>query len=106
MATIQQRLELLDQMHNKERSLMEAKAHDYSGAEDCNKNIKACEAIGISSAEQGVLIRILDKLSRISNLIKPGFTASVSESIDDAIMDSRNYLAILQHVILDKRKET
>lgn len=106
MATIKDRLALLDQMHSKERAIMEAKANDYSGTEDCNRNIKACEAIGISTAEQGILIRIMDKLSRISNLIKPGFKASVNESIDDAIADSRNYLAILQHVITDKRKGT
>lgn len=103
MATIQERIKLLDSMHAKERAIMDAKANDYSGTVDCNRNIKACEAIGIATAEEGILIRILDKISRISNLVRPGFTARVNESVDDAISDARNYLAILQHILKDKR---
>lgn len=81
---------------------MEAKAHDYSGDADCNRNIKACEVVGIATAKQGVLIRLLDKLSRISNLLKAEARVK-DESIDDTIGDARNYLAILQHLIMDER---
>lgn len=86
---------------------MGAKAHDYSGDEDCNRNIKACEAIGIATAEEGTMIRILDKMSRLSNLLKKGFISQVTEeSIDDTISDARNYLAILQHLVVERRAKT
>lgn len=81
---------------------MERKASDYSGLQDVNRNIKACEMVGICTAEQGVMIRLFDKFQRLSNLIKPGVNAKVKdESVEDTIHDARNYLAIL----LDLRKE-
>ena len=104
MATIKERIELLDVMHQREKAIMEAKAHDYSGDVDCNRNIKACESVGLCSAEKGVILRLLDKLSRLTTLIEPGVKAKVmDESIDDTISDSRNYLAILQHLIVERR---
>ena len=107
MATIKERIDLLDTMHGRERDIMLRKAHDYSGDIDCNHNIRACETVGIATAETGVLIRILDKMSRIANLIKPNHTAAVvDESVDDTIADARNYLAILQHLLVEKREKT
>jgi len=108
MASIKERIELLDRIHAYERGLMEAKAHDYSGDEDCNKNIKACETMGVTDAETGLLIRMLDKLQRLISLNKA--TAMVKdESKRDTLHDLRNYAAIYIHLMEEderSRKET
>lgn len=84
---------------------MEAKAIDYSGAEDCNKNIRASEAMGVCDAKRALLVRILDKISRMANLLGREKEARVAESIDDTIGDCRNYLAIMQHLIEEERED-
>ena len=80
---------------------MEAKAHDYSGTEDCNKNIKACEMVGICTAEQGVMIRLFDKFQRMTNLLAREAKVK-DESLADTIHDARNYLAILADLLEEK----
>ncbi len=98
MATIAERLEFLKKLNDKELSIMAAKANDYSGNTDCNRNILACERLGLCSADTALLVRILDKLSRLGTLLS-GVSQKVSdESIDDTISDARNYLGILAHI--------
>lgn len=75
--------------------ILEKKNQDYSGDEDPFKNFKLCEAAGIVSVEEGILVRMFDKMGRISNLIKQMQTQKVNESIEDTLMDLINYAAIL-----------
>ena len=102
MTTIAQRLTLLDRLHEIERGIMERKAHDYSGDADCNRNIKACELLGIAPATQGVLIRLLDKFQRITTLLSSEAKVK-DESIQDTIIDARNYLCILFDLLEEKK---
>lgn len=103
MTSIQDRIDLLDRMHSHERDIMLAKASDYSGKGDCNKNIKACEVLGLCSAEVGVLIRLGDKMQRLHSLVgHEGTPKVVNENIMDTIMDARNYLCILAHLLQEK----
>lgn len=95
MRKIEQRLQVIEELGKEELKIMAKKANDYSGTGDCNRNIRACDALGICSAEQGVLIRLQDKLSRLITLIINGVESQVDESIRDTIMDARNYLGIL-----------
>jgi len=87
------REELLE-MHNylcrEARDLMEQKNHDYGGAQEVFGNLQACEDLGICSTEQGILIRMVDKLSRLINFEKQG-KFSVDESVDDNVQDLINY---------------
>lgn len=101
MATIKERIDFMTGLHLTEMDIMARKAHDYSGDQDCNKNIRACEMVGICTAEQGIMIRLFDKFQRLTNLIN-GETAKVKESRLDTIMDARNYLGILAHVMKEK----
>ncbi len=105
MATIESRLALVEELHTKEMAIMSAKAADYSGGKDCNKNIMACERMGLCNAETGILIRMLDKMQRISNLINTEAKVK-DESVLDTLIDLRNYAAILYHVIQDKKNGT
>lgn len=80
---------------------MERKSHDYSGEDDCNRNIKACEVMGICSAETGLLVRMLDKLQRLATLSKTEAKVK-DESKEDTLGDLRNYAAIYIHIMRDK----
>lgn len=74
--------------------LLQKKNSDYSGQDDPFKNFRLCEAMGLVSVERGLLVRMLDKMGRISTLIKNN-SPQVQESIEDTLIDLINYSAIL-----------
>ena len=51
------------------RNLMELKNKDYAGngGKEPFANFTRCEAMGVCTTEQGFLVRIVDKLSRMSS---------------------------------------
>jgi hypothetical protein len=71
---------------------------DYCGtAEESDPfhNFKQAPGVAKITVEQGILVRLTDKLSRIGTLL--GQPAQVAdESIDDSIKDAINYLAIMR----------
>lgn len=75
--------------------IMERKNHDYS-KQGCFDNFKVAEAVGICTAAEGILVRMCDKLSRLSTTGKLG--AKVNESVKDTVLDLVNY-AILYYAI-------
>ncbi len=96
---------LLGMLSGKARRLLYQKAHDYSGNQDKLKNLKLVEAAGICTAEQGVLVRMLDKLSRAAQLDRPGNEAEVKdESLRDTMVDLINY-ACLHEALREERME-
>ena len=56
------------------RDLMELKNRDYAGNGGLEPfaNFTRCEAMGVCTTEQGFLVRIVDKLSRMSSFIESG----------------------------------
>jgi hypothetical protein len=81
------------------------KTHDYTkGAGDDNPfaNLRACEAYGIPG-EQGVFVRMLDKMSRISSFLKKGELQVSDESITDTLEDLANYAALLAGMLAENR---
>ena len=76
------------------RLLVEKKNQDYAGDNDPFMNFKNSECIGVD-VQRGILVRMMDKVTRISNLLEKE-AAVVDESIDDTIMDLCNYAAILK----------
>lgn len=67
---------------------------DYAGEDDPFKNFKSAEVVGVP-LERAILVRVLDKLSRVSNLLDKE-AAVADESIEDTLIDMINYLAILK----------
>lgn len=82
--------------------IMKRKNHDYAGDSDPFQNFRAAEALGIS-AEQGILVRMSDKMARIANLLKmkdceqedARGSLVTEESIEDTLIDLMNYSNIL-----------
>lgn len=77
------------------RMLMEKKNHDYSKDDDPFSNFRMCETRGICSAEEGIITRLDDKLSRMTQLIQKGAAKVTTESERDTILDIINYAVLL-----------
>ena len=70
------------------------KNDDYAANEDPWRNFRFSEIAGID-VPHAILVRMLDKIARISNLINKD--ASVKdESVEDTLVDLINYAAILK----------
>jgi hypothetical protein len=76
--------------------LMKKKNHDYAGnsGETPFANFERCEAMGICSTEAGFLVRLTDKLSRLSTFSSAGKLTVDNESYEDAIIDIINYCVL------------
>lgn len=75
---------------------LEKKNADYAGNEDPFKNFRNSIVVGVDP-RKAILVRVMDKISRVSNLIDKGIeTGEVKdESIYDTQQDIIGYMAIL-----------
>jgi hypothetical protein len=69
------------------------KGKDYASMENPYANFEACTLIDIS-VEKGILVRMLDKLKRTSNLLDHEAYVT-DETLEDTLRDLINYSAIL-----------
>jgi hypothetical protein len=69
------------------------KNQDYAGNGDPFANFRACEAIGVSTP-RGMLVRMQDKIQRISNLIERP-PAVANEPLEETCMDLGMYAFIM-----------
>ena len=85
--------------------LMRSKNQDYAPDSNGMGNLGECEELGLCDSEDGVLIRITDKWSRVRNLMpNRGATVSVSdESFEGTIRDLAVYCLIYRTI--RKKKE-
>ena len=104
MITIDQLIEIKQRLFDKSQALSKSKGHDYSGqAGDTFKNIRVAETFGMKS-EKGVLIRLMDKVMRISNYLDQDAFAVKDESLEDTIIDAINYLTYI-YALHEERKD-
>jgi hypothetical protein len=96
-------LNRLQELYNSNVEISRRKNADYAGSSDPFKNFRACENLGITSAEKGILVRMTDKLQRISNLLETDAQVK-DESIIDTLQDLANYSMILAVYIESKKK--
>lgn len=96
--------------HHKEfckemEALTKAKNHDYTGnSRNPFANFKICEDTGITTVEQGFLVRMSDKMSRLTSFAKQGTFLVENESAQDTLIDLANYCILLSGYM--KSKET
>ena len=99
------------QMSEARIDLCAKKNHDYADPTASQndpfcvfKNFMAVERLGICSAETGILVRISDKFTRLSNLVNPGHTRAVmDESLLDTVQDLQNYADLLAAIVTLKK---
>ncbi len=84
--------------------LMCKKNADYANDVDSFANFKRSELVKVP-VERGVLVRIMDKVSRISNLIDAPPEVK-DESIEQTLLDTMNYFNILLTYIQQKKELT
>lgn len=76
----------------------------YATGENPFANFLNAQIVGIDP-KQGILVRTIDKISRIGRLLEDPNNNQVKESIHDTIIDAINYLAILDALIVAEEKE-
>lgn len=85
--------------------IMEKKNSDYADPTfDAFANFRFA-ALAKVSPERAILVRICDKLARISNLIDKKTILVTDETIEDTIIDASNYLAILGAMLVKDKKK-
>ncbi len=92
--TTQQFIENIRQTYAKGITIIEKKNADYANSTNPFRNFESASIVGIG-IERAILLRVLDKLSRASNLLDKAPTV-VDESLEDTLLDAINYLAILK----------
>lgn len=81
------------------------KNNDYAGekATDPYKNIKGSLFVGVTP-DRAILVRMLDKMSRVSNLLSQEAKVT-DESIGDTLKDIINYSAILLSYLKNEKNK-
>lgn len=86
-------LNLLEDNFRRGMEIIEKKNHDYATDTDPWKNFKFAELVGIG-VDRAILVRVSDKLARISNLLDKEAKVA-DEKVEDTVLDAINYLNIL-----------
>jgi hypothetical protein len=88
----------------KKLALTKAKNDDYSAGLDPFANFTRVEALGICSTEQGFLVRMTDKMSRIASFLERGELSVKEESVDDTLMDLSIYADLMAAFLESKKR--
>lgn len=83
-----------------------AKNADYTGINDNPfANFTQVENAGVCSTEQGFLVRMSDKFSRITSFVQKGVLEVKDESVLDTLHDLSNYACLMAAYIKSKKDE-
>lgn len=90
---------------DKAQSLMRRKNADYAGNHGMEPfaNFTRTEAMGICTTEKGMLVRMTDKMSRLSSFMEAGEFQVKDESLEDTVLDMINYSVLLWAYLKEKR---
>ena len=103
----EQHLKLLEEKMAKNLDIARRKNNDYCGVGvevDPFKNFRISEQAGVP-VEKGILVRMYDKMSRISALLSQDAQVN-DESIQDTLADLSNYSLILSNYLDSKKTPT
>jgi len=82
--------------------IVEMKNADYSWKWTFD-NFKTVEILWITSTAKWILVRMIDKITRISNLLEKENKVK-DETIEDTLIDLANYSILLKIYLMSKRK--
>lgn len=100
--TKEQFIQQLEKTYHDGVELVKIKNADYAKGDDPFSNFRSAGFVGVE-VERAILIRVLDKMSRVSNLLNKEAKVK-EESISDNCIDIINYMAILK-IYLENRHE-
>ena len=98
-------LQHLEELFKECYSTVEKKNHDYAGSEDPLKNFRLSEYLGVTSVERAIIVRMLDKVARLTNVLNNGAVVK-EETLHDTIVDLINYAAILDFYLYVSTRKT
>ena len=84
----------LQDIMNEALSIVQKKNDDYATNADPFQNFRFSKLIGIE-VNKAILLRVCDKMARISNVLDKGNISVKDETVEDTIKDTINYMAIL-----------
>lgn len=88
-------------------NLMCRKNADYSGGNNGSNpflNFTRCESLGITSTERGFLVRLTDKMSRLSTFCDTGTFQVADEKLEDTVEDIINYSILFLAYVKSKKE--
>ena len=93
----QRYLDLHKQFTAKMYDITARKNADYTGAkgDDPFANFRVVEHNGICSIEQGFLVRMSDKMSRLATFAQGQHFQVLDESVEDTLLDLANYALLM-----------
>ena len=96
-----------EQLCKQARELMNLKNRDYAGNEGVEPfaNFTRVEAMGICRTEAGMLVRLTDKMSRLSSFIRAGKMNVKDESFMDTCVDVINYMVLLAAYLKEQEQQ-
>jgi hypothetical protein len=85
--------------------LMKKKNHDYAGKGGAEPfaNFTRTESMGVTTTEKGMLVRMTDKMSRLSSFTESGTFAVSDEKLLDTILDMINYSVLFYCYMQEKQ---
>lgn len=97
-------MNLHSEITEKAKNLMDKKNRDYAGNDGLEPfaNFTRVESMGICSTEKGMLVRMTDKMSRLSSFFESGQLHVKDESFEDTIVDIINYSVLIYAYRKDK----
>lgn len=103
--TTQEVLNLFDETTTRVRAKLAKKNHDYTqGARtDALSNFKISETVLHIEPEKGLLVRVLDKIARITTFVECGELKVDNESAQDAVDDIIGYMTLLAALMEEKK---
>jgi hypothetical protein len=101
--TQQEFLKRLEAGYQNNVEISRRKNSDYAGDNDAFQNFMASTVVG-TSVERGMLVRMMDKIVRVSNLIDREAQVK-DEAIADTLSDLANYAMIMKVYIDDKNEK-
>jgi hypothetical protein len=101
-------LKFHEEITKEARELMSKKNRDYAGKEGVEPfaNFTRVESMGICKTEQGFMVRLTDKMSRLSSFIHAGKMNVQDESFMDTCVDVINYMVLLAAYLKDKESQS
>lgn len=103
----QEYLEFHKNFCNRMIEITEKKNADYTGNSlSPFSNFEKAEQLNICTTEQGFLVRLMDKISRLISFVQKGVFEVAEESLLDTALDAANYLCLFAAYIQSKRNKS